>query len=334
MKIDSRIAVLIPCFNEATTIDAMVRSFREVLPQAVIYVYDNNSTDGTAEAAEKAGAIVRHESRQGKGHVVRRMFADIEADAYLLIDGDGTYNIGDAVPMIEKLYEGPYDIVNGGRIETDSQNYRSGHRFGNFVLTGLIGVIFWRQFTDILSGYKVFSRRFVKSFPGMSSGFEIETELTVHALEMEMAAAEMRTNYSNRPAGSVSKLNTYRDGFKILFTVVRLVKNERPLAFFWTIGIFLGLAATALFLPILQTYLETGLVPRFPTFILSLSLYLCSALSVIGGILLEAETLSRREFKRLHYLSIPAISSPGDHASMSEGEGQGPEHWTGARAWR
>lgn len=300
-----KVAVLIPCFNEAVAICAVVTEFRAALSDAAIYVYDNNSTDSTVAKAEGAGAIVRREKKQGKGNVVRRMFADIDADVYLLVDGDGTYEPADAPRMVAELLRGPYDMVNGRRVETDAKNYRSGHRFGNAMLTGLVNAIFRKEFADMMSGYKIFSRRFVKSFPAMSTGFEIETELTVHALEMEMSVAECETKYRNRPAGSASKLQTYRDGLRILRTIIRLVQHERPLSFFLAICAAFTVVGSAFFLPLLWTYFETGLVPRFPTFVLSMVLYLCAMLSAVSGVLLETVTLARKENKRLHYLAIP-----------------------------
>jgi len=252
---------------------------------------------------------VRTEKKQGKGNVVCRMFADIEADVYVLVDGDGTYDASQARQMVNKLLSGPYDMINGKRLETGTGNYRAGHRFGNAVLTALVGFIFWREFSDMLSGYKVFSRRYVKSFPALSNGFEIETQLTVHALQMRMAVAEVDTLYGSRPEGSVSKLSTWRDGFRILRTILRLLKNERPLEFFSSIGAAFGSTAAILFWPILVAYLETGLVLRFPTLIILTALAICAVLSVLSGIFLEAVTLAKHETRRLHYLSIPALQT-------------------------
>jgi glycosyltransferase involved in cell wall biosynthesis len=274
---------------------------------ASIYVYDNNSSDDTIEQARAAGACVRTETRQGKGNVVCRMFADIDADVYVMADGDGTYDSSQAPQLVDKLLAGPYDMVNGRRMETAKKNYRPGHRFGNAVLTGLVGTLFKRQFSDMLSGYKLFSRRYVKSFPAQSRGFEIETELTVHALQMGMAVAEVDTLYSDRVAGTTSKLNTWRDGFRILMTIIRLMKNERPFEFFGLIAAALVLLAALLFSPILADYLHTGLVPRFPTLILITGMGICAALSLLSGVLLEAVTLSRQEVRRLRYLSIPVF---------------------------
>lgn len=307
MKSDIEIAVLIPCYNESIAIGPVVTAFRKEFPEAKIYVYDNNSVDETVQCALAAGAIVRTEKVQGKGNVVCRMFADIEADVYLLVDGDGTYEATDGRRMVKELLRGPYDMINGKRLETGTKNYRPGHRLGNTVLTQLVGLMFRSEFTDMLSGYKIFSRRYVKSFPALSSGFEIETQLTVHALQMRMAVAEIDTLYGSRPEGSVSKLNTWRDGFRILRTILRLMKNERPLEFFCGMGAVFGLVAAVLFWPVFVTYLETGLVLRFPTLIVVTGLAVCSILSVLSGVLLDAVTLAKRETRRLHYLSIPAL---------------------------
>ncbi len=307
MTIEPKIAVMVPCYNEGAAIASVVNGFRRSLPTARIYVYDNNSSDDTIEQARAAGAIVRIETRQGKGNVVCRMFADIDADVYVMADGDGTYDATQARQLVDKLLSGPYDLVNGRRVETAEKNYRPGHRLGNAVLTGLVGVLFKRQFDDMLSGYKLFSRRYVKSFPAQSRGFEIETELTVHALQMGMAVTEVDTLYSDRMEGSTSKLNTWRDGFRILRTIVRLMKNERPFEFFGAVGAALALIAAILFGPILFNYLQTGLVPRFPTLILITGIGVCSSLSVLSGVLLEAVAISKREMRRLRYLSIPVF---------------------------
>lgn len=301
------IAVLLPCYNEALTIGNVVHGFRAALPRARIYVYDNNSTDGTAEIARTAGAIVRNEIRQGKGNVVRRMFADIEADVYVLADGDDTYDASAAPKLVRHLIEGGHDFVNGARVSTIAEAYRPGHRLGNIVLTQLVRIVFGRQFKDMLSGYKVFSRRFAKSFPAMSRGFETETELTVHALELRMPCDELPTAYKERPEGSVSKLRTFRDGARILVLIARLVKDERPLQFFGLLGLMLVLLAIGLSIPVIATYLETGLVPRFPTAILSVGLVLLGTLSFFAGLILDMVTTSRQEMKRLMYLSIPWI---------------------------
>lgn len=306
---DIRIAVIIPCFNEAQSIHEVVSDFRQVLPQAAVYVYDNNSTDETADRARNAGALVRQEPRQGKGHVVRRMFADIEADVYLLVDGDGTYDAGSAGLLIDKLLEDGLDMLNAARADTSIAAYRPGHRFGNRALSGLVKRIFGRQITDVLSGYRALSRRFVKSFPALSTGFEIETELTVHALELRMPIGEIRTPYRERPAGSESKLRTVRDGVRILTTIVALVRDERPLRFFGSVGALLAALSLVLGWPVIFTYLNTGLVPRFPTALLATGLMLLAFLSVASGLILDTVTRGRRELKRLHYLQIPLSAS-------------------------
>ena len=299
-----RLAVLIPCFNESLTIAQVIGDFRAALPSAHIYVYDNNSHDGTAEVARAAGAIVRVEARQGKGNVVRRMFGDIEADIYILVDGDGTYDAAAAPFLVGRVLKDDLDFVNGARVEVSQQAYRPGHRLGNRVLTGLVQGVFGREFRDMLSGYKVMSRRFVKSFPAMSSGFETETELVVHALELRMPAAEVSTAYAERPAGSVSKLRTYRDGARILYLILRLMKDERPLQFFGALSVALLLAALVLVAPILVTFAQTGLVPRLPTAILSLGIVILSVLTFFTGIILDLTTRTRQELKRLLYLSV------------------------------
>jgi glycosyltransferase involved in cell wall biosynthesis len=305
-----RVAVILPCYNEAAAIAEVVRDFRAALPQAVVHVYDNNSGDETVENARAAGALVRRETRQGKGHVVRRMFADVDADIYVLADGDGTYDAASAPALVEKLVSEQLDMVVGSRLTTyEGEAFRRGHRFGNDLLTGFLGLCFGRTFTDILSGYRVFSRRFVKSFPALSAGFETETELSVHALELRMPIAEVVTAYKARPAGSESKLRTYRDGFRILMMILNLFKEERPLAFFSIIAGTLALAAVVLSYPLFLTYLETGLVPRFPTAILSTGLMILACLSLTCGFVLDTVTHGRREMKRLAYLAIPPIEN-------------------------
>lgn len=299
-----RVAVLIPCYNEATTIASVVTDFRLALPQAAIYVYDNNSKDGTAEIAREAGALVRSETRQGKGQVVRRMFADIDADCYVLVDGDDTYSAPAAARAIDSVLADGVDFVNIARVSTATEAYRPGHRLGNVVLTEMVRFFFGRQTSDMLSGYKVLSRRFVKSFPAMSSGFETETELTVHALEMRMPMAEISAPYKERPPGSVSKLNTFRDGWRILMLIARLIKDERPLKFFSAIGFLLVALAIGLSIPVFLTYIETGLVPRLPTAILSVGLVITGFLSLFTGLILDVVTKSRQEMKRMHYLAI------------------------------
>jgi glycosyltransferase involved in cell wall biosynthesis len=300
------IAVLIPCFNEAATIAAVVRSFKAAVPAADIYVYDNNSTDQTISRAEAAGAIVRREPLQGKGNVVRRMFADVEADVYVMVDGDSTYDAAQTQKMIELLRAEKLDMVVATRVAQESGAYRHGHRFGNRLLTRAVGHLFGNRFTDMLSGYRVFSRRFVKSFPAMSRGFEIETELTIHALELSLPVAEIETPYSGRITGSVSKLNTYSDGLKILRLILVLYKNERPLQFFSAIAAVLLVTALGLGIPLVITFIETGLVFRQPTAILSTGLVLLAALSLVTGLVLDTVTRGRREMRRLAYLSIKA----------------------------
>jgi len=302
-----RIAVLLPCYNEAVTIAQVVADFQMSLPGAAIYVYDNNSTDGTGAIARAAGAIVRIERRQGKGNVIRRMFADIDADIYVLADGDGTYSALFAPMLIDALITDELDFVNGSRVSTLSNAYRPGHQFGNRLLSGIVRWIFGPQFSDMLSGYKVLSRRFVKSFPAMSSGFETETELAVHALELRMPCAELPTPYSERPEGSVSKLNTVRDGARILLMIVKLIKDERPLMFFGLFGLFFFAVAAVLMVPVLATYFATGLVPRLPTAVLSLGMVLLGFLSIFTALILDMTTRARREIKRLIYLSVGRI---------------------------
>ena len=301
-----RIAVLIPCYNEEVAIGDTVRGFQKALPDATIYVYDNNSKDKTVERARDAGAVVRTESLQGKGNVVRRMFADIEADVYLMTDGDTTYDPGAARAMCDLIVHDNLDMVVGKRIHKAKEAYRPGHVLGNRMLTGFLARLFGQRFSDILSGYRAFSRRFAKSFPALSAGFEIETELTVHALTLNMPVAEVDTDYFERPAGSTSKLNTYRDGVRILRVMITLFKNERPLAFFSWAALFLGLLAIGLSIPVFITYVETGLVPRFPTAILSSTLMLLAFLSLSVGFVLDTVTHGRREVKRLMYLQIDA----------------------------
>lgn len=301
---EPRIAVLIPCFNEEAAIGRVVADFRAALPEATIHVYDNNSTDRTAAVARAAGAVVRNEALQGKGNVVRRMFADVEADIYVLVDGDDTYEAAAAPRMVALLREQGLDMVTGARRGGGEAAYRPGHRFGNRVLTGLVASVFGNRVSDMLSGYRVFSRRFVKSFPALAGGFETETEFTVHALELGMPIGEVPTAYKERPPGSASKLNTIRDGVRILRTILVLVKEERPLPFFGLAALALLLAGLGLFVPVLLTYLETGLVPRLPTAVLSLGLVLLSFLSLACGLILDTVTRGRKEAKRIAYLAI------------------------------
>jgi glycosyltransferase involved in cell wall biosynthesis len=308
---DARIAILLPCYNEALTITAIVRDFNTFLPQAQVYVFDNNSTDDTARIAREAGASVRHVSAQGKGSVVRRMFADIEADAYVMVDGDDTYDASVAPQLLEQLFNEGLDMVVGNRVSTEQAAYRPGHRLGNALLTGCVSFVFGRTFTDILSGYRVFSQRYVKSFAAHSAGFEIETELTVHALALRMPVAEVSTVYKSRPEGSVSKLNTYRDGVRILGTIFRLFKSERPLAFYGIGAFFTALLSLILAEPLIETYLRTGLVPRLPTAVLCASLMLFGVILLVCGVILDAVTKGRTEQKRFAYLSHPGPTPPG-----------------------
>ena len=303
------VAVLVPCFNEEATIGKVVADFRAALPEAAIYVYDNNSADRTGEVARAAGALVRRERHQGKGNVVRRMFADVDADVYVLVDGDATYDAASARAMIARLIEERLDMVVGARVDQQEAAYRPGHRTGNRLLTGFFAFAFHATFSDVLSGYRVFSRRFVKSFPVLSRGFEIETELCVHALELELPVAEVPTPYYARPQGSVSKLSTWRDGVRILFTIVDLYRSERPLAFFSGLGIALAIVSVGLAVPIFVTYFEQGIVPRIPTAILSTGVMLAAFLSVVVGVVLDTVSKGRREMKLLAYL---AQRAPGE----------------------
>jgi glycosyltransferase involved in cell wall biosynthesis len=300
-----RVAVLVPCYNEQEAIGTVVRDFRQALPEAIVYVYDNNSRDETRARAAAAGAVVRGETLQGKGFVVRRMFADVEADVYVLVDGDDTYHAPSAPLLVERLLAEQLDMVVGRRVTEIEQAYRRGHRLGNRVLTGVVAKVFGDRFQDILSGYRVFSRRFVKSFPALTKEFEIETELTVHALELDMPIAEIDTPYKDRPPGSASKLRTYRDGVRILLAILLLFKEERPLAFFGLAGLGLMVLSLALGYPVLTEYLATGLVPRFPTAILATGLMTLAFLSFASGLILETVTRGRKELKRLAYLAIP-----------------------------
>jgi len=316
------VAVLIPCYNEEAAIASVVRDFRAALPDATVYVYDNNSSDRTIAVARAAGAVVRSEPLQGKGNVMRRMFSDIEADVYVLVDGDDTYHAASAPEMVKRLWDDQLDMVNGARVTEIVAAYRPGHRLGNLVLTGMVANIFGNRIGDMLSGYRVFSRRFIKSFPALASGFETETELTVHALELRMPIAEVKTPYKDRPPGSHSKLNTIRDGIRILKTIIILVKEERPIPFFVGISGLFALLALVLAWPLMMTYAHTGLVPRLPTAVLSTGLMLLAFLSLTCGLILDTVTLGRREAKRMRYLSIPA---PGNHpALVANGAGRAP----------
>lgn len=298
-----RVAVLVPCYNEEAAIARVVTDFRAALPDAAIYVYDNNSTDRTVEAATRAGAIVRREQHQGKGNVVRRMFTDVDADIYVLVDGDATYDAPSAPAMIDKLVRDRLEMVCAVRVDRDEAAFRLGHRAGNRLLSGFVGHVFGRAFSDMLSGYRVFTRRFVKSFPVLSGGFEIETELTVHALELELPVGEMATPYYSRPRGSASKLSTWRDGFRILFTVLKIYRSERPLPFFGSIGVSLAIASLGFAFPVLLTFMREGIVVRLPTLILSTGLMLIACLSIACGLVLDTVTRGRRELKLLAYLA-------------------------------
>lgn len=310
------IAVLLPCFNEEASIAKVVADFRAHLPAAAIYVYDNNSTDRTVELARAAGALVRREMHQGKGNVVRRMFSDVDADIYVLVDGDATYDAPSARTMIERLLDEQLDMVVAARVDQEQNAYRLGHRTGNRLLTAFFASVFGAPFTDILSGYRVFSRRFVKSFPVLSRGFEIEPELAVHALELELPVAEISTPYYARPAGSVSKLHTWRDGLRILFTIAGLYRSERPLVFFCGIGVALAAVSIVLAIPIFVTYFEQGIVPRIPTAILATGLMLLAFIAVVAGLVLDTVTRGRRETKLIAYLAHRAPGVQGDRNAL------------------
>ena len=298
-----RVAVLVPCYNEEASIGKVVADFRAALPDAEIYVYDNNSTDRTAEVAAAAGTTVRHERHQGKGRVVRRMFTDIDADVYVMVDGDATYDAPSAPAMIDLLVRDRLDMVVAIRVDREQAAYRPGHRFGNKLLTGFVAMVFGETFTDMLSGYRVFTRRFVKSFPALSGGFEIETELTVHALELELPVGEFRTPYFSRPQGSASKLNTWRDGYRILRMILKLYRAERPLPLFGGIGMALGIASIGFAIPIFVTFIQEGVVPRLPTAVLATGLMLLAFLLIASGLILDTVTRGRRELKLLSYLA-------------------------------
>ena len=307
-----RIVVLLPCYNEEIAIGGVVEEFRAALPGADIYVYDNNSTDGTSRVAAAAGAIVRIEPMQGKGNVVRRMFADIEADIYVLADGDGTYDPADAPALVERLVADGLDMVVGARAAEGELAYRAGHAWGNRVFGGLVGSLFPRRFTDMLSGYRALSRRFVKSFPALATGFETETELTIHALELRMPVAEMKVRYLARPTGSHSKLSTWGDGLRILAVVIFLFKEARPFKFFGAIAAILALVALVLAAPLVVTYVQTGLVPRFPTAVLASAIMVIAAISLLCGVILDTVSRGRREAKRMRYLAVPGLAPMRD----------------------
>lgn len=305
---NASIAVLIPCHNESMTIPDVIANFKNVLPSAKIYVYDNHSTDNTAAIARAHGAIVCYETNKGKGNVVRRMFADIDADIYILVDGDNTYDATKSPEFIQRLINDDLDMVIGARMESKNKDkyavYRLGHRFGNTIFSQLIAWLFGKQFKDVFSGYRVFSRRFVKSFPASSRGFEIETELTIHSLELRLPAAEIPAPYGARPQGSASKLSSYKDGFKILLRILLLLKEVRPLLFFGTLFIILLVTASVLFFPVFLNYLHTGLVPRLPTAVLSTGIMLLAFISLTCGVILDNVCSVRKEMKRLFYLSL------------------------------
>ena len=300
-----QVAVMIPCLNEEAAIGQVVADFRKHVPDSLIFVYDNGSTDRTAEVARKAGAIVRIEPLKGKGNVVRRMFADVEADIYVLVDGDDTYDAASAPALIKRLMEDSLDMINGAREEKSELAYRRGHRFGNRMLTGLVAWFFGERMGDMLSGYRIMSRRFVKSFPALASGFEIETELTVHALQLRLPIAEVATPYRERPPASSSKLRTIPDGIRIMHLITRLIREERPLEFFSAVAAVLAIASVVLSVPVIAEYMRTGLVPRFPTAILSVGLMMVSFLSLTCGLVLATVTRGRMEAKRLQYLNVP-----------------------------
>jgi glycosyltransferase involved in cell wall biosynthesis len=306
MSLTPHVAVLVPCLNEESAIGKVIADFRAVLPNASIFVYDNGSTDRTIEIAKAAGAVVRKEPLKGKGNVMRRMFADVEADIYVLVDGDDTYDARSAPILIAELIANNLDMVNGAREENSQLAYRAGHRFGNRLLTGLVAWFFGARFSDMLSGYRVMSRRFIKSFPALASGFEIETELTVHALQLNLPIAEVTTPYRERPPASSSKLRTIPDGIRIMRLIMRLVREERPLEFFSSMAVAVAFTAVALSIPLVTEYLKTGLVPRLPTAVLSMGLIVISLLSLTCGLVLATVTRGRIEAKRLQYLNLPS----------------------------
>lgn len=313
---EPRVAVLLPCYNEGLAIRAVIERFQEALPEAMIYVYDNNSTDDSAAIARAAGAIVRSEPRQGKGFVVRRMFADIDADIYLMCDADETYEAEAALGLVTKLIDEGLDMVVGSRSNASDGAYRPAHKFGNWMLTSLVRTVFGNGFKDMLSGYRVFSRRFVKSFPVMAQGFEIETELTIHALQLEMPTAEVATQFSERPEGSESKLNTISDGLRILWTITGLLKQERPLYFYGMIALSLLLISLLLGFPVIAEYLKTGLVPRLPTALLASGTMILGFLSLFSGLILDTVTRGRKEAKRLRYLQLPSVLDFADERTL------------------
>lgn len=309
---DLTIALVIPCYNEAKAIAQVVRDFKHAMPALAIYVFDNDSNDDTGAIAKQAGAQVVRVPLRGKGNVVRRMFADVEADIYVMVDGDATYEAAAITTLVDKLIDEKLDMVVGCRqtsVETASAAYRQGHQWGNRLLTQSVMQIFGGKFTDMLSGYRVFTRRYTKSFPALSHGFEIETELTVHALELRMPYGEVVTAYGARPEGSESKLSTYKDGWKILKTIGRLYVSERPFSFFGIVASSIAVVAVAISIPVILEYLRAGIVPRFPTAILSASMMVCALLSFACGLILDNVTRGRHEIKRLSYLAIPLANA-------------------------
>lgn len=305
------IAVLLPCFNEGAAIKKVVEEFRAALPASEILVFDNNSSDDTVEQATEAGAEVRFESHQGKGNVVRRMFSDVEADIYVMADGDGTYDAGAVTTLVDELVSRDLDMVVGTRKEssTHEEQYRPGHRFGNRLLTWIVGVLFGRTMSDVLSGYRVMSRRFVKSFPNMAKGFEIEVMMTIHALSLRLPVKEVETQYFDRAEGTASKLNTVRDGIRILAGIVYLFKEYRPLLFFGACSLVIAVLGLLVGLPVVNEYFETGLVPRFPSAILATGLMILATISLTCGVLLDTVSRGQMELKRIHYAALPSISS-------------------------
>ena len=304
-----QVALVIPCFNEAVAIRQVVTDFKNAMPELRIYVFDNNSTDGTRQVAEEAGAWVYSVKLKGKGNVVRRMFADIDADIYVMVDGDATYEAKAVTKLVDRLIDERLDMVVGSRKATQSSEgaaYRPGHEFGNWMLTSCVKRIFGGEFGDMLSGYRAFSRRYAKSFPALSRGFETETELTVHALELRMPYAEIETLYGARPEGSTSKLSTYRDGLRILWTIAKLFIRERPFQFFGLLSLLLAATSIGLSVPVLEEFIAHGIVPRLPTAVLSASMMVCALLALVSGLILDNVTRGRHEIKRLTYLSIPA----------------------------
>jgi len=323
------IAILIPCYNEALAVRKVITDFRAAVPQATIFVYDNGSTDNTADVARAAGAVVRAEPLRGKGNVVRRMFADIEADIYVLVDGDDTYSASSVNKLIDRLLRDSLDMVNVARVPSSEAVYRRGHRFGNSFLSGFVARLFGNQLSDVLSGYRVLSRRFVKSFPALSRGFEIETELTVHALELRLPIAEIPAPYGQRAPGSVSKLQTYWDGIRIISTIFNLIKQEKPLEFFAMVFCVLALSSVLIEIPVVTTYLKTGLVPRLPTALLGTGIMLVAFLSLVCGLVLDTVTRGRIENKRLHYLSLPVRFSTATNDRAASAQMNSPYPWSG-----